>query len=191
MSKTEYYRIRKKLEKGNWKDIERKGNWKDIERKSTRPKHIRKSKLLNLTELEEKVLEIRKENPNYGKRKIHKIIIRDYFHHLHISASAIGRILKRLCLLGLIIMKSSKIKRKLKKDSATKPRNFEGKHAKAWNYEERHISNLKNVKHDNIDELNIRELIRIDHIKLNINGLRFIEFSAIDPINKIQSILLL
>jgi transposase InsO family protein len=33
----------------------------------------------------------------------------------------------------------------------------------------------------------MEELIQIDHTKLNINGLRFIEFSAIDPITRMMT----
>jgi hypothetical protein len=210
--KSEYYRIKKKLEKGNWKDIERK--------KSTRPNNLRQSKLLNnnnnnnnnniikltelmnlvklmpslssikltelmnlvklmpslssiklteligLTELEIRVLEIRTNNPTYGKRKLCKIIKRDYFRHLHISDSSIGRILKHLHIKNLITLNSNKLKKKKKPNDTTKPRNFEGKHAQRWNYKKHHISNLKNVKYnniniiDNINKISMEELIQ-------------------------------
>jgi IS30 family transposase len=88
--------------------------------------------------------------------------------------------------MGLIRLKGSKLKKKEKKNANTKPRNFEGKYAKAWNYEEHHISNLKNIKHNNIDKLKLGELIQIDHIKLYKNNQKFIEFSAICPITRLM-----
>jgi transposase InsO family protein len=68
------------------------------------------------------ILNLRKENPTYGKAKIAVIIKRD--HGLCISESSVGRLLKRL-------VETGKIKRSNPAWTKKKKRNFIH-HAKRW-----------------------------------------------------------
>jgi transposase len=172
ISKRTYYRLKKQLK---LKD------WKGIERRSKRPKNVRQSKISEETIKE--ILGIRLDNPTYGERKITKILERD--NHLIISKNTVGRILKKLNQMGLIHLKGSKLNKKLKPNELnnTKQRNFNNSYSQKWNYEKH---NLFNKKHNNVSKIRLGELIQIDHLKLNKNNLRFIEFSAIDPITRLK-----
>jgi transposase len=173
ISRSTYYRIKKQL---------KTKDWKGMERKSTRPRRLRQSKIPEATIKE--ILKIRLENPTYGEKKIKKILERD--NAIVLGKNTIGRMLRKLNQIGLIHLKGSKLKKKLKPNelNKTRGRDFSKSHSKKWNYEKHHISNKKNVKHNNIDKINVGELIQIDHLKINKNNLRFIEFSAIDPITR-------
>jgi len=144
LSKSEYYRIRKKV---------KKFGWKSIEKQSTKPKRLRASKIpLKLKDL---ILKIRQENITYGKDKIKAILNRDFKHlNYQISSSSIGRVLNEFKKKGVISKynpSSYKNKRK---------RTFKS-HAQRWKYGQRanefgeliqidHMTTIKNgikVKH--------------------------------------------
>jgi transposase InsO family protein len=204
LSKSKYYRIKEKLENGNWKDIERK---------STRPKTLRQSKIIitlssitnpysdNNNNIVNRVLKLRRENPTYGKTKLYAIVKREDDKNLplsrqtNVSESTIGRILKHLALQSLIALKSNKLKKKLKDKKDTRPRNFKDTHSEPWDFKkhfQREEKYCKNKHHrttivnnkeliNNKDRITEGMLIQIDHMKVNKNGQRFVQFSAIDP----------
>jgi transposase len=172
MSRRTYYRLKKELK---IKD------WKGIERKSKRPKNIRQSKIPE--EIIKEILRIRLENTTYGEKKITKILERD--NNITIGKNTVGRILKKLDQIGLIHLKGSKLKKKLKPNEInnTKGRDFSKTHSQKWNYEKH---NIFNTKQNNIAKIKLGELIQIDHIKLYKNNQRFVEFSAICPITRLM-----
>jgi transposase InsO family protein len=108
------------------------------------------------------VLQIRRENPTYGKAKIAVILKRD--HGLNISESTVGRILKRLMEKGLVT-KSISAPRMRKK------RNFNGKHAQAWTYKD-------------YGSIEIGERLQIDHMSVTRNNIRMKHFQAWDRKSK-------
>ncbi|MEI8320490.1 MAG: hypothetical protein WCG05_00560 [Alphaproteobacteria bacterium] len=71
---------------------------KGLEYRSRRPHHKRQSKVLAAHK--DMVLKIRLENPTYGKAKIKIILQRD--HHIILSESTVGRILKSLMGKGVV-----------------------------------------------------------------------------------------
>jgi transposase InsO family protein len=100
-----------------------------------------------------------------------------------ISGSSIGRTLRKLDERGLIRLKGSKLKKKLKPNEINnaKGRDFSHSHSQRWDYKKH---NVFNTRHNNLSKMKPGELMQIDHLKLNKNNLRFIEFSAIDPITR-------
>jgi transposase InsO family protein len=191
ISKRTYSRIKKELKlKGTtyWKEEERKkrDNNNNIKR-NTRPNNLRQSKIS--LEYKETILKVRLENPTYSKDKIKRILERDYNNNnniIDISSSSIGRVLKQLHQEELITLKGSKLNKKLKPNEInnTKPRNFKDTHSKQWNYEKH---NITNTKYNN--KISMGELIQIDHLKYHNSkiGLKFVEFSAVDPITRIKT----
>jgi hypothetical protein len=166
LSETEYYRIGKKLEKGNWKDIERK---------SKKPKNVRQSKIPK--ETIDLILEIRLENIAYGKDKIGAILYRDYnVKKEDISISTVGRILNRLKQENKIPKYSSS--QTLKK----RYRKFDNSYAKKWDYDKHCICNGDRTS---IGKISIGELIQIDHMTVTKNNVVMKQFTAIDPITRI------
>jgi hypothetical protein len=82
----------------------------------------------------------------------------------------------------------------------TKPkaRDFNNRHSQPFNYETQHISNKlffinkttgeKTLnKLNNINKITEWELIQIDHLKINKNQKRFVQFNAIDPITRLKA----
>jgi putative transposase len=153
MSKSEFYRINKFL---------RNHSWANMERKSTRPKKFRQTAFSS--EIRGKILKIRQENPTYGKDKIHAILIRDFKDLKNISASSVGRILKKFKEQGKITRSISAICKK-------KKRRFTG-YAKKWEFG-------KNIPK------NIGEMIQIDHMSVTKNQRNYKHFAAICPTSKI------
>jgi putative transposase len=99
------------------------------------------------------VRQIRIENPTFGKDKIAPILSRD--HNIKISKSSVGRILKTL---------------KLPKSNAairTKRKRIFNKHAKTHEFKP-------------YDEINIGEMVQIDHMTVTINGVTVKHFAAWD-----------
>ncbi len=114
ISRATYYRHRKilnKLEKG-------------ILPPSKKPKRLNKPKWRESHK--QLVLQIRLENPTYGREKIAIILRRD--HRQTISESTVGRILKFLKGKGLITRSISALR--------TKRKRVFNKHAKAWEFKD-------------------------------------------------------
>lgn len=110
----------------------------------------------------QRVLEVRRKNPTYGKYKIHIILNRDY--GLNISESSVGRILKHLMEKKLITRSSSAIR-------SRKQRNFKRGHARAWTYKD-----YKKVR--------IGERVQVDHMSARKNGVPVKHFQAWDRQSK-------
>ena len=108
------------------------------------------------------VLQIRRNNPTYGKFKISVILKRDY--ELQISESTVGRILTYLMKRGLVTRSSSAIRTR-------KKRNFNNNHATAWSY--------KDYK-----KMAVGERIQVDHMTVTKNGVRVKHFQAWDRKSK-------
>ena len=94
------------------------------------------------------VLNLRRENPTYGKEKIAIILKRDFGQT--ISESTVGRILNHLKEKGLIQKSASALRAKRK-------RSFLKGHAKPWTF--------KDYK-----EIGMGERIQIDHMTVTKNG---------------------
>lgn len=129
-----------------------------LKSKSTRPKAFRQSKIPKTTI--DLILQIRQENPTYGKAKITIILKRD--HNVLISESSVGRCLQKLLLAG-------KITRSITAHRIRKKRKFVG-HAKGWQY------SMKALKPG--------EMIQIDHMSVTKNNISMKHFQAWDPITK-------
>lgn len=128
--------------------------------KSKRPKNVRKpiwsEEDLNM------VLKIRRENPTYGKAKIHHILKRDYGFKK--SQSTVGRILSHLKTTGITgITKSISAIRPKRK------RSFD-KYAKRWKYW------MRAEKPG--------QFVQIDHMSVTKNQMSFKHFQAWDPKSK-------
>jgi len=102
------------------------------------------------------VLQIRKENPTYGKAKIAVILKRDYSQK--VSESTVGRIIKSLIQQGLVTLSVSFSRRK-------RARKF-NKHAKPWS------ANMKR----NIPG----QMVQIDHMSVHQSGISGKHFQAWD-----------
>jgi predicted transcriptional regulator len=149
-SRASFYRHKKALERFGLRGLERR---------SKRPKQIRMSTVPEATV--NLILDIRKENPTYGKFKLTVILKRD--HGGTISESSVGRILKKLRDQGLITrsVSAGMVKRK---------RNFKG-HAQPWRYE--------------LTENTVPgEMIQIDHMTVTKHNVSMKEFRAWDPTTK-------
>lgn len=124
------------------------------------PKHRYSRKLVEL------VLKLRRENPIWGKAKIHAIISRDY--RLKISVSTVGRILQLLVKKGFVKPYWYYFGRIRPKQS----RQF-NKHAKRWKY--------------GIKPKSPGDLIQIDHAVIEAAPGRYIkQFDATCPITKLS-----
>jgi transposase InsO family protein len=143
ISRATYYRYKKHLN----------GLSKGILPPSKKPKNLRKPQW---GESEKQlVLQIRRENPTYGKEKIAIILARD--HGQTMSQSTVGRILKFLSLKGLIIKSPSALR--------TKRKRVFKKHAKPWEFKD-----YKKMK--------LGERVQIDHMTVTKNNLTVKHFQA-------------
>ncbi len=122
---------------------------------SKRPKSLRKPQW-GEAEMQ-LVLQVRRENPTYGKAKISIILKRD--HNLPISESTTGRIVKHLMYKGLIQKSLSAPYKKRK-------RRFKG-HAQPWIY------GMKGSKPG--------QMVQVDHMSVSKNGCSAKHFQAWDP----------
>ena len=104
-------------------------------------------------------MQLRRENPVYGKSKIVVILRRDY--GIIISESSVGSILKELMIRG-------KIKRYM--SSRKKRKRKFNKHATKWKYG-------KEIRSPG-------EMVQIDHMSVSKNQRYFKHFQAWDPITK-------
>ena len=149
ISRATYYRYKKSLQLYGVKGLERQ---------SRCPKRFRQSKI-PLT-IKQTVLEIRKQNPTYGKDKITIILQRDFA--IKLSASSVGRILKKFTITGVIAPSRSKFKKRRKRDFKN--------HAQPWQYGTK-------IKEPG-------QMIQIDHMSVTKNQLHFKHFQAWDPYTK-------
>ena len=117
LSKSEFYRISKKL---------KTCTWEAMEIKTTRPKNVKKSMFKQ--EVKDKILAIRQDNLTYGKEKIATILARDFPKLGTISTSSVGRILTDLRAKNIIERSISYYKVKKKRDFKD--------HAKRWTYDD-------------------------------------------------------
>lgn len=127
-------------------------------KESKKPRSFRKSSVLDSTV--SLVLQIRKENPTYGKAKIAVILKRDY--GVCISESTVGRILKNL-------IRQHKVTRSLSWARAKRKRKFKH-HAKKWQY--------------GMKASSPGEMVQIDHMSTTLNQISLKHFQAWDPITK-------
>lgn len=143
ISRSTYYRHRKilkKLEKG-------------IAPPSKKPHKLNKPKWGESHK--QLVLQIRRENPTYGKEKIAIILKRD--HGQTISESTVGRILKYLKTKGLITKSPSALR--------TKRKRIFSKYAQPWKFKD-------------YENMVIGEGVQIDHMTVTKNGITFKHFQA-------------
>jgi putative transposase len=149
VSRSTYYRRKKAL---------RTYGLRAILNQSKRPHKFRCSAIPKATI--DLVLQIRKQNPTYGKTKITIILQRDY--GIKLSESSVGRLINSFVTRGLITTSSSFVRKKRK-------RSF-NKHAKRWQYGMKPIS--------------LGHLIQIDHMSVTKNQTNFKHFQAWEPISK-------
>lgn len=149
ISRATFYRYKRHLE----------GLSKGILPPSKKPRNLRKPKW---GESEKQlILQIRRENPTYGKEKIAIILSRD--HGQTISQSTVGRILKFLSLKGLIVKSPSALR--------TKRKRMFKKHAQPWEF--------KDYK-----KMELGERVQIDHMTVTKNGITVKHFQAWDRRSK-------
>ncbi|MDR0632000.1 MAG: hypothetical protein LBF54_02055 [Holosporaceae bacterium] len=141
ISRATYFRRRKIM-----KDLE-----KGIAPPSKRPKRVRQP--LWESQYRDIILNIRRENPTYGKAKIAVILRRD--HGFTGSESTVGRILKRLMERGLVTKSASAIR--------TKRKRIFKEHAQAWTFKK-------------FEDMKIGERVQIDHMTVTKNGFTFKHF---------------
>ena len=110
----------------------------------------------------QRVLDIRRKNPTYGKFKIMVILKRDF--GLSLSESTVGRILKHLKEKKLITRSSSAIR-------SRKARNFKDSHAAAWTYKD-------------YEKMLMGERVQVDHMTARKNGMGVKHFQALDRRSK-------
>lgn len=149
ISRATYYRLKK---------IFRLYGMQGLEKKSKRPKKFRQSKIPK--ETKEIVLNIRRNNPTYGKEKIAIILKRDF--SINLSVSSIGRLIKIFIQQRLVLPSYARIRER-------RSRTFK-QYAKPWRYD------LKAKEPG--------QMVQIDHMVVNKNQLHFKHFQAWDPVTK-------
>jgi putative transposase len=149
ISRATYYRLRKLMSIYGLRGLENR---------SKRPRRFRQSKIPK--ETIEIVLNIRRNNPTYGKDKIAVILKRDFT--INLSVSSVGRLIKSFAQKGLIIPSYARIRKKRK-------RVFK-EHAKLWQYGTK------------IEQPG--QMMQIDHMVVTKNQLHFKHFQAWDPYTK-------
>lgn len=110
----------------------------------------------------QRILQLRRENPTYGKAKIAIILNRDF--ELKISESTVGRILTFLANKKLISRSPSAIR-------SRKKRNYNKGHAKPWCYKD-----YKGMK--------LGERVQVDHMTARKNGVSVKHFQGWDRRSK-------
>jgi len=143
----------------NWKKRYKAQKEQGLLNKSRTPHKKRTS--TQTKELKDLVLMLRKENPTYGKAKIHALLKRD--HNLHTSESTVGRILKKLISLGSIDLVHHLY--------TPKKRRVFDKYAKRFVY--------------GMKAKTPGELVQIDHMSVySPTNFKVKHFAAIDPTTK-------
>jgi putative transposase len=146
ISRSSYYRYKSRIEQNQ------------PAMASRRPKRLRKPEW---TENDfQQVLMIRRQNPTYGKAKIHRILVRDFGFRW--SQSTVGRILKVIKEKHLITLSLSAPRKRRK-------RIFK-KHARPWKYD------MKATKPG--------QMVQIDHMSISKNQIYAKHFNAWDPRSK-------
>jgi len=150
ISRSTYYRYKRTLYQLS----------KGIPPLSKRPRHVR-TKKWGESEMQA-VLQVRRENPTYGKAKIAVILKRD--HEFKISESTVGRILSYLKDKGLVqkSLSSSKQKRK---------RQFKTGHAQPCTFKK-------------YEDIKRGERVQIDHMSVHINGITVKHFQSWERTSK-------
>jgi putative transposase len=123
-----------------------------------RPKRLRQSRISPA--VIERIRDLRREDPTYGKQKIHLILKRD--HGILLSESSVGRVLSKLKQAGKIPINPS-VKR------TRRHRVFKG-HAKAWKYGQKAEK--------------FGTLVQLDHMSVSKHNYQFKHFQAYDPVTK-------
>lgn len=152
-SRATYYRWRKRYAAGI----------SGLESRSRRPRNLRQRVWSRADE--RLVLALRLEHPVWGKRKIGKVLSRDY--GLSLSISTVGRILSRLIARGKVQPASFYISGRIK---PKKRRDFKG-HARRWRY--------------GMKAQTPGELVQVDHMTAHFPGLTIKEFKAVCPVSRI------
>jgi len=132
-----------------------------LEPKSKRPNNVRKPSWDSKTE--SLVLKLRKQEPTWGKNKIHRLIVRD--HAIAVALPTVGRIISKL-------IATNKVKPAYlaaNKDKPKRRRVFD-KHATRWKY------SMKATKPG--------EMVQIDHMSVYSNSSCIKHFKAVCPISK-------
>ena len=132
-----------------------------LESKSRRPKNIRSP--LYSRALEHLVLKLRKQEPTWGKIKLHKLITRDY--GVNASEATIGRIISRL-------LSKKKIQLAYFAANKHKPkrRRIFSKHDSRWKY---------GMKAEQPGEM-----IQVDHMSVYSNSSCIKHFKAVCPVTR-------
>ncbi len=146
-----------------WKRSYKKNGLKGLENSSRRPNRVRQPE--QRKDLENKIIALRRSYRLWGKEKLKVLLEREY--KLVVSASTVGRILKKLVL-------SNTLKPVLFYCGRThKKRNrIFMKHAQRWKY------GMKGKKPG--------ELVQIDHMTFTVTaGMTIKQFQAICPVTKI------
>jgi len=146
MSRATYYRYRSRIARGL-----------PLVKKKI-PKRLRKP-LWTKEEIQH-VFNLRRENPTYGKAKIHHILKRD--KGFGKSQSTVGRIVSHLKSKGLLTLSLSAPRPKRK-------RAFQ-KHAKRWQY------GMKGKR--------LGQMVQVDHMSVSKNQMNSKHFQAWDPTSK-------
>jgi transposase len=119
--------------------------------RSKAPKHFKISRFGE--DVRSKILDIRRENPTWGKNKIAPILRKR--HNIAISESSVGRILKTL-----------NVPKSLSAVRSKRSRKFKG-HAKPHTFKK-------------YEKMEIGERVQIDHMTVTKNGITVKQFSAWD-----------
>lgn len=152
ISRSTIYRIKAQYEKHGFAGLEPQ---------SKRPQQVRKP-LWDKSQ-EDLVLKLRKQEPTWGKNKIHRLMIRD--HGINLSVTTVGRIISKL-------IAKNKVKSAYfaaNKDKPKRRRIFD-KHAIRWKY------GMKAAKPG--------EMVQIDHMTVCSNSSSIKHFKAVCPVSK-------
>ena len=152
ISRSTFYRIKAQYDKHGFAGLEPQ---------SKRPKNTRQP---SWDERQENlVLKLRKQEPTWGKNKIHRLLVRDY--GISISVTMVGRIISKL-------IAKNKVKSAYfaaKKDKPKRRRVF-NKHATRWKY------GMKATKPG--------EMVQIDHMTVCSNSSSIKHFKAVCPVSR-------
>jgi putative transposase len=152
ISRSTFYRIKAQYDKCGFAGLEPR---------SKRPQRVRKPQWDKSQE--DLVLSLRRQEPTWGKNKIHRLMIRD--HGISISVTTVGRIISKL-------IAKNKVKSAYfaaNKDKPKRRRVFD-KHATRWKY------SMKATKPG--------EMVQIDHMTVCSNSSSIKHFKAVCPVSK-------
>lgn len=152
ISRSTYYRTKRQYERYGMAGLEPG---------SKRPKNTRQPSWD--AKQESLVLKLRKQEPTWGKNKIHRLMVRD--HGMAISVTMVGRIISKLISKG-------KVESAYFAANKNKPkrRRIFNKHATRWKY--------------GMKAANPGELVQIDHMTVWSNSRAIKHFKAICPVSR-------